>query len=333
MATIKDIARELNIGVSTVSMALNGNPRINEETRQKVLAKAKELNYVKNGIAVDLQRKSTNLILLVVDDASRPFFSRTINAVQRKVSEYGYDLLIATTFNGHIETAKRYISERRADGVIVFTNRIEDEDVLRYACKDMPIFVIGRYLSGEHVYSEPISSTTQGQEVVEYLYNKGYRKIAFVKALSHTLGTIRRFNGYQRALANHHLEYNEEIVFNANGSEYEDGYRITKEIIKKIDQIDAIFYSNDDIAIPGVKCLIDHGIAVPQRVSVVGYNDLPYSKLVTPALTTVTTCQTTTSYAVDILIAAIRNENVQPIIDQYVQELDERKERLIIRET
>lgn len=333
MATIKDIARELNIGVSTVSMALNGNQRINEETRQKVLAKAKELNYVKNGIAVDLQRKSTNLILLVVDDASRPFFSRTINAVQRKISEYGYDLLIATTFNGHIETAKRYISERRADGVIVFTNRIEDEDVLRYACKDMPIFVIGRYVKGDYVYSEPLINDVQGEEVVNYFYQKGYRKIAFVKALPHTLGTIRRFKGYQRALANHHLEYNEEIVFSANGSEYEDGYRITKEIIKKIDQIDAIFYSNDDIAIPGVKCLIDHGIQVPERVSVIGYNDLPYSKLVTPALTTVTTCQTTTSYAVDVLVAAIRNEDVDTIMKQYVGELDKICERIIVRET
>lgn len=333
MATIKDIAKELNMGVSTVSMALNNHPRINIETRKKVLEKARELNYVKNGIAVDLQRKSTNLILLVVDDASRPFFSRTINAVQKRVSEYGYDLLIATTFNGHTQTALRYISERRADGVIIFTNRIEDKDILYYACKEMPIFVIGRYLEGAFVYSEPLSLVNQGVEVFDYLYQKGCRKIAFVKALSHTLGTIRRFESYQSCIEKYQLPYNENIIFDANGSEYEDGYRVTKEIIKKIDQIDAIIYSNDDIAVPGVKCLIEHGIKIPEQVSVVGYNDLPYSSLITPALTTVSTNQESAKYAIDILMAAIKNEDVSRIQKEYRESLDNMQNRLIIRET
>ena len=105
MVSIKDIAKELNIGVSTVSMALNDHPRISEKTRQLVHEKAREMKYVKSGAAVDLQKRKTNLILLVLYDASRSFFSEFIKHMQIATGDCGYDFLICTTYGGHRGTA------------------------------------------------------------------------------------------------------------------------------------------------------------------------------------------------------------------------------------
>lgn len=286
MATIKDISRELNLGVSTVSMALNNNPRISKATRELVLEKAKELKYVKNTAAVDLQKRKTNLILMVVNDPARSFFAETINRIQREVARHGYDFLIATTFEGHDETAKRYISERRADAVIVYTATIDEEFIIENASESFPIFILGRDVQGENVYSfqKPVEIQSQG---VNYLIEKGHRHIAFVKGSPYSLGTLRKFRGYMYGLCEHGIPADKRLIFDANGSERSDGYRITEEMISQIKDIDAIIYSNDEIAIGGMECLKKHKIRIPEDVSILGGNNSPIAEYVTPRLTSV----------------------------------------------
>lgn len=288
MVTIKDIAKKMGLGVSTVSMALNGHKNINSETRQRVLDVANELGYIKNGIAVDLQKKKTNVILLVVTDASRSHFSEFIRITQEEVVKSGYDLLIAATASSS-HTSRRYISEHRVDGVIVYTNHIENEFLERYARRDFPIYLVGSYIENDNIYCTKI---IEGYDVnteiaIDYLVKMGHKKIAFVKASMKTRGSPRRLKTYYKAMAKHQLVVDEHIVFDAQGSSFEDGYKITGEIIEHLDEIDAICYSNDDIAIGGLRRFKEAGINVPEAVSVMGTNNLPESKLVTPALTTV----------------------------------------------
>ena len=152
-ASIKDIAKSLGISVSTVSLALNDKPRVSKEMREKVKQKAKELNYVKNGSALDLQRKRTNIILFIVNDASRSFFSAIINQLQTATVNFGYDFIICTTYGDHLNTAKRFMEEQRADAAIIFTGTIPDEMIQSCASEDFPIVVLGRHVEGEHIYS------------------------------------------------------------------------------------------------------------------------------------------------------------------------------------
>ena len=309
MATIKDIAKELNIGVSTVSMALNDNERIAPKTKQMVLDKARELGYIKNGIAVDLQKQRTNIILFVVTDASRSLFSKTIHAIQERVAEYHYDLLIATTQNSPL-TAKRFISEHRADGVIVYTNQIEDDFLRAYAREDFPIFVMGHHVDSEHIYSDPLSAhDSVGYKTLTYLYEKGHRKIAFVKGSMTTLGTPRRLAGYQQGLMKLGLPYDERLVFDAKENTFEGGYQATLAILPIIHEIDAIYYANDDIALGGMRALQQNHIRIPDDISIIGSNDLPESSLVTPALTTMNIhAREGAQFAVDCLMKAIRKD-------------------------
>lgn len=338
MATIKDIAKKMNLGVSTVSMALNDNPKISIDTRNKVLAVARDLGYVKNGFAADLQKGRSNLILLVVDDASRPFFARIINAVQKQVARYNFDLLICTTFENHTITAKKYISEHRAAGAIVYTMNIEDEFLKTYASEDFPVFVLGRYVADENVKSvvKPENPEPLGLLATQYLIDKGFRRIAFVKAALNTLGTVRRFEGYLKGLAKNNIPFDEDIVFAAEDSSYESGYSVTTSMIEKLEplKIDAIFYANDDIAIGGLRSLLDHGINVPKDISIIGHNDLPHSKLLIPALTSVYGDQTIEpTYAVDYIVAKILNKETESIDKKYLEKIKNNPEKIVERET
>ncbi|MFV0394992.1 MAG: LacI family DNA-binding transcriptional regulator [Coprobacillaceae bacterium] len=339
MATIKDIAKKLGLGVSTVSMALNNHPKIGQNTKEEVLQAAKELGYVKNGLAADLQKGRSNLILLIVEDASRPFFSNVISQVQKAVAKHDFDLLISTTFENHSNTAKKYISEHRGAAAIVFTMNIEDSFIKTYASTDFPIFVLGRKVKGENVYCVPSYTNKQpmGYKATQHLIDYGHKHIAFVKGAFNTLGTVRRFEGYLKALKDNNMSYDEDVVYVAKDSTYESGYKVTNEIIADIKQknIDAILYSNDDLAMGGIRSLIDQGVQVPDDISIIGYNNLPYAKLLIPALTSVggTDLGFSSTYAVDFLVAKITKQDTLEVEKSYEKQFSLAEEIIYERDT
>ncbi len=291
MTSIKDISKELGIAVSTVSMALNGNPKISEKTRKLVQEKAKEMHYIRNGAAVDLQKQKTNLILFVLYDASRSFFSSAIKELQEATAEYGYDFLISSTYGGHSDTAERFIRERRSDAVIVYTKTIDDGFLEEYASKDFPIFVVGHTAETDNPYVKSFMSQSGDEplDTCEYLISKGHRRIGFVTGFAESYGTIRSMNGYRISMKNHGLTVDESLIFDARGSQSEDGYRVTQEqILGRLDDMDAIIYSNDDIAVGAMKCFNDHHIGIPDRISVIGKHNIPASTTTIPPLTTST---------------------------------------------
>ncbi len=292
MVSIKDIAKELNMGVSTVSMALNDNPRISEKTRQLVHEKAREMKYVKSGAAVDLQKKKTNLILLVLYDASRSFFSEVIKRLQTATGEFGYDFLISTTYGGHHGTAERYIRERRSDAVIVFTKTIDDNLLTECASASFPIFVLGHEARTDNPYVRSFFYPPESGplEICEYLIGKGHRRIGFVTGFAESYGTIRSMNGFRLSMKQHGLAVDETLLFDSGGSQWEDGYRIAEEqILSRVDDMDALIFSNDDIAVGALRCFREHGVAIPERLSVAGQHNIPASVTSDPPLTTTTT--------------------------------------------
>ncbi|MEK3870652.1 MULTISPECIES: LacI family DNA-binding transcriptional regulator [unclassified Paenibacillus] len=292
MATIKDIAKLLDISVSAVSMALNDSPEIADKTKKKVREAAKQLNYVRNGSAIDLQRKKTNVVLLIADNPTRPYFTDSLEAVQNELKVKNIDLVIITANDKHKGTAERFISENRADAAICMSKFISDEFVNAYANKSMPIFVMGRtpeFIVNEHVVNVVLDYDRTGEDIVEYLIAKGHRKIAFVRGSKTSIGTNYRYKGYLRTLKRYKLAFDKELTFEARGSDYDHGYGVTEKMIGKIasGQIDAIFYATDDLAVGGLRKLLENGISVPEDVSIVGYNNYPISKIVTPQITTV----------------------------------------------
>lgn len=339
MTTIKDIAKALGMSVSTVSLALNDKPRVSQETRNLVKAKAKELKYVRSGIAADLQRKRTNLILFIVNDASRSFFSTIINHLQKATSNFGYDFLICTTYGNHLSTAERFIKEHRADAIIIYTSTVPDELIIENAREDFPIVVLGRKVDGEHVYCYLGEDIKQTLSTTEYLIQQGLEKIAFVKGSSVSLGTSRTFNKYKKTLEKHQIKINEDLIFDAGGSSYQHGYNITEKMLPIIKDLNAIQYSTDDIAIGGMMCLKDHGIRIPEDISVVGKGNIPESNFISPGLTTLGVTKDYYLFYESIIHYLIlmieKNEEYSAILEQLAHYLDNFNDesQLIIRES
>lgn len=332
MASIKDIAKELKLAVSTVSMALNDHPKINSETKKIVIETAKKMNYVKNGIAVDLQRKKTNTILLVVEDASRDYFSRFIEGFQKYIAEYEYDLLISTTYQGNMKTALRFISESRVDGAVVFTKTISDEFLNRYASKSLPIVVVGRKISGENLYSVYGDSIKGAKMITEYLIEQGHERIVFMKGSGTTIGSSSRYKGFKEVLEKVGL-LDKHVFIDAKESTFGAGYDTTKKLIKENSDIDAIFYANDDIAFGGMQALEDEGVRVPEDISIAGSNDLPIAKYTKPSLTTTFGNQKLMAFeAVSMLMRALKKETIENSIvridtDIVIRESVKRRDR------
>lgn len=326
MTSIKDLSKELGLGVSTVSMALNNNPKISQKTRDLVQAKAKEMKYIKNGAAVDLQKRKTNLILLVLHDASRAFFSRVIREIQNEVGLAGYDLIISTTYGGHTGTAVRYIKEKRADAVIVYTKTISDELLNECASEDFPIFVLGHnaYIDNKWVRSYQYSpENDQTLLAADYLISLGHKRIAYVMGFHESYGTIRGLKQFKNSMKNNGFEFKESMVFDADGNGELDGYRVAKEdISKKIKDFDALAFANDDIAIGALRAFSELGIKVPEDISVIGSHNIPQAATSIPALTTVSSDSDYEDYYKDFISLLISYIDKEPnnLIENRIQQ-------------
>lgn len=292
MATIKDISKALHVSVSTVSMALNDSKEISEKTKLRVRETAVAMNYVRNGSAVNLQRKKTNTILFITDNPTRPYFTDSLRVLQDAVAKEGFDLIIATSSVKNSRSTERLLTERRADAVICWSQFVTMKLIQQCASAEMPIFTMGRADEIEdnpYVFNLNVHQNRAGEEITTYLLHQGMRRIAFVHNENNSAGSDYRKRGYLQALQNFGPEVS-PIVFNIESSDYDAGYTVTeKQLTPKIlaHQIDAIFYTNDDVAVGGLHCFLKMNISVPDQVSIVGYNNYPSSKLVLPQITTV----------------------------------------------
>jgi LacI family transcriptional regulator len=285
MATIKDVAKLSGVAVSTASYALNNSTKVSEETRQKVLAAAKQLNYQKNGLASDLKRTSTNTIALILSDLSGPYYSELIKGVQDVASTNGYDLIACSSIGGAQSTAVKFLREKRVDGVIILAHNIDDETILESSREGFPIVVLDRSVQSEHVVQIEVDNEHGAFLATEHLIQKGSREIAFVSGPYNSHDNELRFKGYRAALLKHGIEYRPKWKV-SGGFTREGGYQATKMIIAQKDVPEAIFYANDEMAIGGIQALNEKKISVPDDISIIGFDDIQLSEYVSPPLTT-----------------------------------------------
>jgi len=286
MTTIKDVAREAGVSISTASYALNGKGNISEATRAKVLEAARKLNYQKNGFATDLKRTSTRTIALILNDLSGPYYSELIRGVQETALEHGYDLIACSSFGGPESTAIKFLKEKRVDGVIVSAHSLPDERILESARKGFPIVVLDRFLQGDHIYNVLVDNEKGGYMATELLIRSGYRNIAYISGSTNSYDHQLRFNGYTQALQDYHLESPSKLNLSGKFT-IDGGYMATKLLIAQRKLPEAVFYANDEMAIGGLKAFQEAGIKVPDDISVIGFDDIVLAEYVNPPLTTV----------------------------------------------
>lgn len=295
-STSLDIAERAGVSQATVSRALRGSPAVNEKTRDRILAIARQLNYTVDKNASNLRTRQTHtLALLFFEDPTadesniNPFFLSMQSWITRTCSERGYDLLISfqqMTHDWHAE----YAESRKADGLIL----LGYGDYTAYRGKLDALLQSGTHFVrwGGAAADQPgvsIGSDDRqgGRLITEHLLAQGRRRIAFLgNASGYSPEVFGRYQGHQAALAAAGIAVDPALQVDAVTSE-QSGHDAVRILLDRGVPFDAIFGVSDLIAIGAMSALIDHGMTVPDDVAVAGFDDIHMASNVSPALTTV----------------------------------------------
>ncbi|UQZ36451.1 LacI family transcriptional regulator [Paenibacillus sp. PK3_47] len=286
MATIKDVAKLAGVALSTASYAMSGDSKVSAKTKEKVLAAARELNYQKNGFAMDLKRSRTNTIALILTDLSGPYYSELIRSIQDVALSNSFDLIACSSMGGKDSTAVRFLLEKRVDGAIVLAHNISDEILTAAAGERFPIVVMDRIISGEGLINVMVDGELGGYTATRYLIEKGHSSIAYISGPANSYDNTLRYQGFQRAMREAGLE--EKTKWRLSGNFIrEGGYKATKMMLMQGELPSAVFYGNDEMAVGGMKALEEGGVSVPGDISVIGFDDIQLAEYIQPPLTTI----------------------------------------------
>lgn len=289
--TIYEIAKALGIDSSTVSRALNDNPRVNKNTKKKVLEKAKELGYSTNLLASNLRNKKSNTLGVVVPRVSRYFFSTTIAGIEECAFAEGYNVIISQSLE-QLSREKQIINNfvaNRVDGVLISISWETMEcDHLQYLQQiNMPLVFYDRHCAGISNCNRVLAGDYQGAfQAVEHLIEKGCGKIGHF-AGPQTLELYKeRMRGYREALEKHGIPFDPDLVVESTLMKH-FGHGSMKKLLERTDKIDGLFSANDAAAVGAIQYLNSIGIRVPEDIAVVGFSNDPLSEVIDPPLTTI----------------------------------------------
>ena len=288
--TIHDIARELNISASTVSRALNENPRISLKTKEKIKAVADKLGYRPNSLASNLRNKKSNTIGIVVPLINRHFFSSVISGVEDIAFKAGYNVVISQSndlLSKEINIVRSMFSNR-IDGLIISIAMQTDsfEHLKIFKKKNIPLVFFDRVVPEIETDKIVVDDFAGGLRVTQHLIDRGYHRIAHLAGTQNLITYLDRKNGYVEALRKNGIPYDETLLI-INTLTSDEGVSAVEQLMNLANPPDAIFCGNDTTALSSMIYLRDKGIRIPQDIGIVGFSNEPFSKVVSPSITTI----------------------------------------------
>ncbi|UNY97473.1 LacI family transcriptional regulator [Zhouia spongiae] len=290
-ATIHEIAKALGIDSSTVSRALNNSDRVTQKTKEKVLAKAKELGYRRNLIASNLRRNKSNTIGVIVPRISRHFFSSTIAGIEEAAFVAGYNVIICQSME-KLDREKSILNNlwsNRVDGVLISVSMetVACDHLKFLKDNNVPLVFFDRHCSAMEQSSKVlIDDTRASYEAVSHLIEKGCRKIVHFSGPQSLEIYKNRLRGYKEALEDHGIGFNDDLVVSSTLMEV-DGKEMIQDLLHKHSDIDGVFSANDVAAIGAMKYLKKKGKRIPDDIAIVGFSNEPISEAIEPSLTTI----------------------------------------------
>jgi LacI family transcriptional regulator len=288
--SIKDVARELGVAVSTVSRAFNDKYDIKKETRNRILKKAKEMGYHPNPIAMKLQQSKTLNIGVVVPEFRNAFFPDVICGIQDVLIPKGYQVLIMqSNEESERELANvKTLVNNMVDGIIIsFSTHTEDSSYYEeLESKYFPIVQFNRVLDKLKTSKVVFDDYTWAFFATEHLIHQGYKNIVHLAGPQNFSFSRLRRKGFIDALKKHNLCYGDEQIIPA-GITIEDGKHAMQEIINSQNLPEAIFAITDPTAIGAMLVLKENKIKIPDDIGVVGFSESRFSDVIEPSLTTV----------------------------------------------
>jgi LacI family transcriptional regulator len=286
--TIKDVARESGVNVSTVSRALTGAYGVHQDTREHVLRVARRLRYQPNRVARGLVTGSSCTLGLIVSDIRNPFFAEVARGAEDAGRSAGYDLILC---NSDLDADKqmdyvRSLMEKRVDGILMnsvaaLSRRQQDQ----LASSGVPIVLLNRSSATDGFSTVSADNEAGGALAARYLLRLGHRAIAHLTGPRHHGNMTDRVNGFVRALKAAGPGLRPTVLYGENS--LEGGYVLGQTLLRQQSGVTAIFAGNDVMAFGVLRAIIESGRRIPQDISLVGFDNVEFSSVVNPPLTTV----------------------------------------------
>lgn len=292
-STIYDVAKIAGVSPSTISRVMNTPDIVAEDTRQKVINAVKELAYIPNMMAASMPRRRTNSIGLIIPDITNIFFSNLVRGVQDVCENYGCSVLVVNSDDSQ-EKEGRYLKllySRRVDGVIMTVAGYQEENFPEEELsllKKMRIVLIDREINGLTTSIVKINNFGGAYSAVKYLLKMGHKKIMYLAGIEGTRTNQERRKAYLAALEEDNINWKKEIVGNFRlDASYQKIMYYWPELQKSNDLPTAIFAANDLMAIGALKAFVRLKVQVPKEVSIIGFDNIPFSDCTYPPLTTI----------------------------------------------
>lgn len=299
MATIKEIARMANVSTATVSHVLNGTARISDETKERVLKVVKGLNYRPNTIAKSLKIRKTNSIGIITEDITVFNTPGIINGINECAEKYDYHIILnnimlykkvgnkykdAARYSGMVGDIVDDLVGKQVEGIIYVGAHCRDVAGLIGNCP-VPLVFAYCYSSSGADASIYYDDERAAFELTKYLIDKGHKKIGVITGLLDSVQCQERLKGYQRALFENNILFNPDYM-KAGNWEFEKGYAAGRELMGQTDRPTAVFSMNDVMAGGVIEAADEHGLSIPEDLSLVGFDNRECSWSYSPKLTT-----------------------------------------------
>jgi LacI family transcriptional regulator len=290
-ATLRDVARLAEVHPGTVSRALNPETRklVNEDTARRVLEAAASLDYRPNPIARGLKTNRSYTVGVLVPDLMNPLFPPIVRGIQDRLEQAGYTPLIANTDNNPERERNDYeaMRARQVDGVITATARLDHGMLDEIAAAGLPIVLVNRRLEDGAMPSATVDDREGARLAVAHLASLGHTAIAHLGGPRDVSTGHARYEGYAEAMEQAGLEVDEALVRFGRAFTESEGERLCRELLESGARTTAIVAGNDLMALGCYDVFAATGIVCPRDISVVGFNDMPFSERFSPPLSTI----------------------------------------------
>lgn len=289
--SLKDLARELNVSISTVSRALRDHPDISPKIREKVKQLAASYHYSPNPLAMGLLKQETRMIGVIVPDLVTHFYASIISGIENFAKEKGYFILIASS-NESVQKEKESIEnllKARVEGLIVCLSQ-ETKETAHFESllkQEIPLVFFDRVCLQDQVSCVTVDNQNAACKITAHFYEQGCRRIAFISGPPHLNISKERLSGYSEGLRVCNLKPDPDLVEQCDLN-HESARKAMNRLLFLPEPPDAVFGINDTVAFGAMKEIKHHGLQIPKDIGLIGFTDEFHATVVDPQLTSVT---------------------------------------------
>lgn len=287
--TIYDVAREANVSMATVSRVVNGNPNVKPVTRKKVQEVIERLGYRPNAVARGLASKKTTTVGVIIPDISNIFFAELARGIEDIATMYKYNIILSNSDQNKEKELHLFntMLGKQVDGIVFMGGHITHEHLDEFERSPVPVVLAGSIEESEKIPSVNIDYEQAAYDSVKEFIGRGHKHIAFVIGpLYEPDITVKKLNGYKRALEDANIPFNEELIIEGDYT-YDSGIEAFEKMLELSEKPTAILVGADEMALGVVHGAEDKGYSIPEDFEVITSDNTRLSLMVRPQLTTI----------------------------------------------